>query len=301
MNAIDTLVERNVHWFNLHDQPHELAPVDASRPPREITYVTGGRQHGSIRRLVSPKDLGELIKPFVFLDHVALEGSSGPLFGMHPHSGIATVTAVLDGEVAYEDTTGKSGIIPSGGLEWMKAGSGVWHDGTPIPGKPFRGFQLWLALQAGEEGAPPESQYFSPREIPHAGPARVLLGRYAGVQSPVHGPGGVTYLHVELKDGERWTFTPPPVQEIAWLAVDSGALAAARTVHAGQLAIFKESSQPIVLEAQGDTSFVLGSAIKHPYPLVVGRSSVHTSHEALASGEAGIERVGRQLQSEGRI
>ena len=56
-----------------------------------------------------------------------------------------------------------------------------------------------------------------------------------------------------------------------------------------------------MLEAQGDTSFVLGAAIQHTYPLVVGRSSVHTSREALALGTAEIDRIGRRLESEGRI
>ncbi|MEK1940944.1 MAG: pirin family protein, partial [Pseudomonas sp.] len=35
---------------------------------RQITYRTTGRQHGPIVRLMSPSDLGQVIKPFVFLD-----------------------------------------------------------------------------------------------------------------------------------------------------------------------------------------------------------------------------------------
>ena len=34
---------------------------------REIVYRTRGDTHGPITRLMSPSDLGELIKPFVFL------------------------------------------------------------------------------------------------------------------------------------------------------------------------------------------------------------------------------------------
>ena len=36
---------------------------------RAIVYRTLGSQHGSITRLMSPSDLGEHLKPFVFLDH----------------------------------------------------------------------------------------------------------------------------------------------------------------------------------------------------------------------------------------
>jgi len=48
-------------------------------------------------------------------------------------------------------------------------------------------------------------------------------------------------------------------------------------------------------------SFVLGSAIKHPHPLVLGYYSVHTSEKALAQGEAEISRIGRQLRERGRL
>jgi hypothetical protein len=55
------------------------------------------------------------------------------------------------------------------------------------------------------------------------------------------------------------------------------------------------------LEADGDTSFVLGSAIKHPHPLVLGYYSVHTSGAALAQGEAEINRIGQRLRAAGRL
>ena len=52
-------------------------------------------------------------------------------FGLHPHSGIATVTHLFDGSVRYEDTTGAAGVLPEGGVEWFKAGHGAWHGGGP--------------------------------------------------------------------------------------------------------------------------------------------------------------------------
>ena len=132
---------------------------------RRIALTTRGRRHGPITRLVSPSDIGEMIKPFVFLDHAEVAPRPGPLFGIHPHSGIATLTVVLRGGLAYEDTTGKKGSVPTGGLEWMKAGNGVWHDGGPTPGEPLRAFQLWVALPPSEENASPESQYIPPDAV----------------------------------------------------------------------------------------------------------------------------------------
>ena len=65
--------------------------------------------------------------------------------------------------------------------------------------------------------------------------------------------------------------------------------------------MFDEGSASIDLVAGGDTSFVLGTAIKHPYPLVLGTYSVHTSEQTLAQGEAEIERIGWRLRAAGRI
>src|SRR3954468_7634319 len=118
----------------------------AGSPLRRVPYTTRGKRHGPITRLFSPGDLGELLKPFVFLDYAVLPATDGPLFGMHPHSGIATITVALAGSLAYQDTTGKAGVLPAGGVEWMRAGAGVWHDGKIDPGEPMQAFQLWLAL-----------------------------------------------------------------------------------------------------------------------------------------------------------
>ena len=53
--------------------------------PRRIAFRASGTRHGPITRLVSPSDIGELIKPFVFLDHGEIEPTGEPLFGIHPH------------------------------------------------------------------------------------------------------------------------------------------------------------------------------------------------------------------------
>lgn len=86
-------------------------------PPRRIIAHSRGTG-GPISRLVSPSDLGEVMKPFVFLDHFDLDGSRGPSLenGWHPHSGIATVTVVFEGTARYAETTGNDGAIPAGGV-----------------------------------------------------------------------------------------------------------------------------------------------------------------------------------------
>src|SRR5260370_8011119 len=85
---------------------------------------------------MSPSDLGHILKPFVFLDLFDTEGTSLSVMGLHPHSGIATLTYMIEGSVRYEDTAGTTGVFSAGGGEWFKAAHGPWHAGRPTRSHP---------------------------------------------------------------------------------------------------------------------------------------------------------------------
>ena len=269
---------------------------------RPVVFRTRGRRHGPITRVVSPSGTGALIKPFVFLDYFDAPVTQAPRFGIHPHSGIATITLPIEGDFTYEDTTGKSGVLRAGGVEWMRAGAGVWHDGAAASPGRLRGLQLWIALPAHEERAPAESGYVAPVNVPQDGPVRVILGRYGAAVSAVRSQANLNYLHVRLNDGERWEYQPPAGHNVAWVYVHQGTLRADdQSIGHAELAAFAESESTLRFQAQGDTGFVLGSAVKHPHDLVIGSYSVHTSAEALDAGEAEIRRIGARLRAEGRL
>jgi redox-sensitive bicupin YhaK (pirin superfamily) len=268
---------------------------------RRVVYRTRGQRHGPVTRLMSPSDLGELLRPFVFLDHVDTVGGSTDGFGLHPHSGIATVTWIMEGHVSYEDTTGETGTIPTGGLEWMQAGGGVWHGGGLGDSPRIRGFQLWLALPPALELGPAQSLYLKPEQIQRDGPVAVLLGRHGTAGSEIAAPSPINYLSVSLKAGERWTYRPPKDHAVAWAALSRGNLRSPEALQAGELALFEESNEPIAFHAETDVELVLGSAVKHPHDLVLGYYSVHTSAAALREGEARIQQIGSRLRTEGRL
>jgi len=272
------------------------------RPGRRIAVKSRGDVHGPIARLASPGDLGERMKPFVFLDFFEVDPAGFPGFGYHPHSGIATVTFTLSGDNFYEETSGQTGTLHAGDVEWMTAGSGVWHRGGPAGDVIVKGFQLWIALPEAMENGAPLSQYLRKDAIPMAGPARVLLGRYGTAVSPIESPAPINYLAVDLKAGEAWVYETPDGHDVAWIAVHHGSLRAnGETVEKGELALFEEADGPIVFESQGAAGFVLGSAVKHPHPLVTGHYSVHTSVGALRTGEANIALLGEELKAQGLI
>lgn len=280
--------------------PALLAATAASPPARRIVHRTRGRQHGPITRLVSPSDVGELIKPFVFLDHIDVDTKSAPRFGYHPHSGIATLTLLLEGGFAYEDSTGAEGTMGQGAVEWMQAGGGVWHTGHGL-GQRIKGYQLWVTLPPGLESSPALSQYLGEERFPVHGPARVILGELGGARSPIPAPSPMNYLDVRLQAGEVWRYVPPRGHDVAWIAVHEGKALVPQPVTAGELAVFEEAQTAITFRAEGKTSFILGSAVKHPHDLVLGHYSVHTTDDALAQGEANIRRIAEGLRRAGKL
>jgi redox-sensitive bicupin YhaK (pirin superfamily) len=251
---------------------------------------------------MSPSDFGQLLKPFVFLDLFDNHGKPFTGFGLHPHSGIATLTYIMEGSVGYEDTNGATGLVPAGGIEWMRAGAGVWHGGgSGEPGR-ARGFQLWIALPPEQELGPSESIYQAPDVIPHNGPARVLLGSYGTATSAIKAPSPIDYLAVKLKAGERWRYQRPAEHTVLWAAVGMGSvLVPDDELREGELVAFSPSNAGIEFEAKTDAEFVLGSAVPHGYDLVLGSHSVHTTAKALREAEARIATIQARLLQKGRL
>lgn len=274
---------------------------DAEMSLRSIVLRTRGHVHGPITRLVSPHDVGELIKPFVFLDYFEGDPADAPAFGFHPHSGIATVTLILAGQISYKETTGREGVIETNGVEWMRASSGVWHSGGVAGPERVKGFQLWVAMPPELELAEPRSQYLKAADFRFVGPARVIAGEYDGIRSIVESPPGMTYLDVRLNAGERWTYRPPRAHNVAWIACHQGSVTTPELVSTDELAVFESGSTPIEFKALTDSRFILGSAIRHPHDLVTGYYSVHTNADALRTGENNIAEIGRRLVKQGVI
>ena len=268
---------------------------------RPIIHRTSGQTHGPITRLASPGDLGKMLKPFVFVDLFDNGGRDFGGFGLHPHSGIATLTYMAEGSTSYEDTNGARGLLAAGGIEWMQAGRGVWHGGgMGEPGR-ARGFQLWVALPPHLELGPSVSLYQDAGDVAVAGPARVLLGSHDGASSAIDSPSEINYLAVRLASGERWRYVPPAGHDVLWIAVGKGAVNTPDRVGHGELAIFAPGQAAVEFVAEAGTEFMLGSAVQHPHDLVLGYYSVHSSAEALAKGERRIREIRAELVRQGRL
>ena len=237
---------------------------------RRVALLANGRRSGPITRLITPWDIGELTAPFVLLNYAEAARRSRSLFGIHPPSGITTLTVVLTGELSFEDVSGKRGEIAAGGFGWMKAGSVIWHEDEAAAREPLRVFHLWVEqpLAVQEEFAA-ASECIPADEVQEDGPARVLLGELGRARSRIRRtPADLNVLHVRLKDRQDFRYVPPDGHDVSWLAVDCGSLhlAEGERVLWEQIAVFRSSAGVIEVQADGDTSFMLGSATRLPRP-----------------------------------
>jgi redox-sensitive bicupin YhaK (pirin superfamily) len=296
--------------FGLNFSP---APVRLERTPatpsstgvsartRRIVLLRSGRRHGPITRLITPWDIGELTQPFLFLAYSEFASGWQPLLAVHPQPSVATLTLVLSGTLAYRDATGNERTLDAGGCRWTTAGDHVRHDGARAAGEPLCAFQLWIALPAAAESSAAESRYLVPHEVQEEGPVRVILGRFGGARGSLAAP-DINYFHIRLRDGEQWRYLAPEGHNVTWLAVDHGSvrLREGERVYWEQIALFGDSRGEIELQADGETSFVLGSARRLAHPLTQDSPLIDATRTALTPDQEGGRRVERRLRAQGR-
>jgi len=71
--------------------------------------------------------------------------SGGQGFGTHPHDNMEIVSIPLNGAIAHKDSTGTDGIINTGDVQIMSAGSGIRHsEYNASKTDPVNFLQLWV-------------------------------------------------------------------------------------------------------------------------------------------------------------
>jgi redox-sensitive bicupin YhaK (pirin superfamily) len=133
------------------------------------------------------------LDPFLLLDdfHSDDPDDYNAGFPWHPHRGIETVTYMIHGKVRHEDSMGNNGVIESGDVQWMTAGSGIVHSEMPEQEEGLmRGLQLWVNLPADHKMMDPRYQEVSKEHVAQASlengiKVKVICGQVEGIAGPV--------------------------------------------------------------------------------------------------------------------
>ncbi len=167
------------------------------RNPRRVEQIVLGQatSDGAGVKLtrVLTQHLHRRLDPFLMLDAFGTDNPDDYIGGFpdHPHRGFETVTYMIDGRMRHRDSAGNEGLLESGGVQWMNAGSGVIHSELPEQqaGR-MEGFQLWLNLAAKDKMSAPWYRDIQSAEIPEfctpeGVTVRVIAGASHGVAGAV--------------------------------------------------------------------------------------------------------------------
>jgi hypothetical protein len=241
-------------WTSLLRVP-EPDPASRSRPVVRVSTAPSGVEGEGfpVRRAFAGRTFAEL-DPFVHMDQMGeVEYAPGEPKGTpwHPHRGFETVTYMMDGTFAHQDSNGGGGLITDGATQWMTAGRGILHIETPpeelvVSGGLFHGIQLWVNLPARDKWIPPAYQPVESHDVlllasTDAGAlVRVIAGRVGDASGPgsTHTP--ISLMHASVAPGAVLRLPwDPSFNALAYALAGSGHVGSERTpIRAGQLASF---------------------------------------------------------------
>ena len=190
-------------------------------------------------------------------------------FPWHPHRGIETITYVIKGDVEHGDSLGNKGVISSGDVQWMTAGSGIVHQEMPKGDAhgSMHGFQLWANLPASEKMMPPRYRGLTAKEIPEVQlPDGARIKVIAGLLNTVRGPMDDIVIQPEYLDCD----VPAGVRFVHAVPRDHTAFI---YVIGGEGAVEKEAVQnrTLVLFDSGDTLEIKAGAAGIRFLLISGK------------------------------
>jgi len=214
-----------------------------------------------------------LVDPFLLLDHFGSDDPEDYLKGFpwHPHRGIETVTYMLTGQVEHGDSMGNGGVIGSGDVQWMTAGSGIIHQEMPrkYEGE-MRGFQLWVNLPARKKMMGPRYRGITSNQIPSVEKEnvkiKIIAGNFEGTEGPVRDlVVDVKYLDVELKAGSKFGLaTEKSLTSFAYV-IDGSIDCTGTTLEAEACGVFGKGDRAVVGTREGARFlFVAGRPLNEP-------------------------------------
>ena len=277
---------------------------------RQVTNILNGSATSdgagvSLRRYIATPEL-DMLDPFLLFDMFSSDNPDDYIAGFppHPHRGFETVTYLLHGNMRHKDSAGHEGVIRSGGVQWMTAGSGIEHSEMPEQDNGLlQGFQLWVNLPAAQKMMPPRYQELEPQQMPvehHEGThIRVIAGETArGNSGPVTNIAAQPiYFDVTMIANNIFEQTLPE-QHAAFIFVVEGELeiagnSANRLITKNQLAVLSAGSQ-LKISAKIVSRFLLiaGKSFNEPVarygPFVMNtREEIEQAFRDYRSGQFG--------------
>jgi redox-sensitive bicupin YhaK (pirin superfamily) len=230
-----------------------------------------------------------LFDPFLLLDHFGSENPEDYIRGFpwHPHRGIETVTYMLNGEVEHGDSIGNSGLIRSGDIQWMTAGSGIIHQEMPRRYEGLmQGFQLWVNLPAKKKMIDPRYRGITKDQIPmlekKGAKIKVIAGTIDGTEGPVQDlMVNVEYFDVELAASKTFERSTERDRNAFAYVIEGSGYFDDKLIEPRQCALFGEGDS-VKIKTEGGVRFLFVSGKPLNEPVAWGGPIVMNTQEELA-------------------
>ncbi len=216
------------------------------------------------------------LDPFLMLDDFRSDNPEHYIKGFpwHPHRGIETITYVTKGDVEHGDSLGNKGIISTGDVQWMTAGSGIIHQEMPKgdPQGAMHGFQLWANLPAAQKMMPPRYRGINAEQIPEVElEDGIKVKVIAGSIGSAHGPMDDIVIDPEYFDctvpaGQTFSHQTHPHYTAFIYVIDGAGKTVGEAIENGTLVLFEEGDQFAVSAAGEALRFLLltGKPLNEP-------------------------------------
>jgi redox-sensitive bicupin YhaK (pirin superfamily) len=226
-----------------------------------------------VRRAL-PRRGRRTVGAWCFADHMGpadVTEGSGLDVGPHPHTGLQTVTWLIDGEALHKDSLGSEQVIRPGQLNLMTSGDAVSHaeEATGHYRGTLEGVQLWVALPEATRHGPAAFEHHAalPQGDVEGALATVLLGEYAGLRSPARTDTPIVGVDLEL---QRRSLLPlRPDFEHAVVVLDGAVGIGERELRPGTMGYLGRGRDELVLDVQEQTKVMLLGGEPFEEPLLM--------------------------------
>ncbi len=277
--------------------------------PAPVKHWVGNGFH--VHSMFNYQETHKNLDPFLLMDYASPQHFDGGRkndfrgVGEHPHRGFETVTIAYQGEVAHKDSAGGGGVIGTGDVQWMTAGSGLMHEEFhsekfSVEGGVFEMVQLWVNLPAKDKMTAPKYQAIMSQDIPTvdlegAGVARIIAGELLGVKGLASTFSPVNLWDVRMKVGGYHSFTVPESHNLLILVLDGTiAVNGDDIARRAQLVTFHQGGADVMIEANNDAKILiltgqpLGEPIVGYGPFVMNsEAEIHQAFHDLQTGQFG--------------
>ncbi|MFC7340413.1 pirin family protein [Saccharopolyspora griseoalba] len=284
---------------NVEREPAELrcGGVAAADPEPELlrprTVPLGGPRALMVGRTLPNRDR-RMVGAWCFADFYGpadIAGQAGMQVPPHPHTGLQTVSWLLEGEVLHRDSLGNAQLIRPGELNLMTAGNGISHsEESPSDHSPIlHGAQLWVALPAERRAIDPHFEHHGDLpEVPTPeGHVTVIMGELLGASSPARTYTPLIGAEITVNPGAELRVPVRRDFEHAVLALSDGLVVNGHEVATGEMLYAGLGCAEI---AVGPGRALLLGGVPFEEQIVMWWNFVGRSHDEVAEARATWER-----------